>query len=262
MYICTYLETECIDLHPLVPSAGLVQFYTMPTPEQIYAALEARRAELGLSQAEVGVRAFGKADNAAFQALRRGSSPSAEKLAALCQAVDWEFYFGPRRESSVSAAVPVDSTTFAQIPLVDAKLAAGDGAHNSNHEVVEHLAFRQEWLKRLHLNPANAVLARVTGESMRPTLEPGDTLLIDTSQSERHIEVRLRAPLKAKTPIYAFRSGGDERVKRVLRPDNDTLILLSDNPDWAPEIIHGAALRRLELSIIGRVVWWGHTERE
>lgn len=234
----------------------------MPTPEQIYAALEARRTELGLTQAEVGARAFGKADNSAFQALRRGSSPSADKLAALCQAVDWEFYFGPRRESPMPATIPADSPAFAQIPLVDAKLAAGDGAHNGDHEVVEHLAFRQQWLKRLRLNPANAVLARVTGESMKPTLEAGDTLLIDTSQSARHIDVRSRPPIKTKTPIYAFHSGGDERVKRIIRPDADTLILLSDNPDWAPEIFNGAALRRLELSIIGRVVWWGHTVRE
>ena len=34
-------------------------------------------------------------------------------------------------------------------------------------------------------------------------------------------------------------------------------MLLSDNPDYAP------ALARAEnLSIIGKVVWWGHTSRD
>lgn len=188
---------------------------------------------------------------------KRYNLPSLMKLA---QVLDLEFYFGPQRDRE--APVAVNERDFAHIPLVDAQLAAGQGAHNGEGETIDHLAFRHDWLKRLGVNPAWAVLARVRGESMKPTLWPGDTILIDTSDQARRVEVRTRPPRKSKAPIYAFRSGDDERVKRLLRPDPDTLVLLSDNPDWEPEVLTGAALKRAELEIIGQVVWWGHTSRE
>ena len=258
MLIYIILETVCANLHRLAPTAFLVQIYTM-NPLQIFEALEARRTGLGLSQAEVCIRAFGKSDNSAFQALRRGSSPSADKLAALCSAVGWEFYFGPPRESGPITQVTVDGSDYASIALHEASLSAGPGVINGGSNIIDHLAFRRDWLKRLDINPSKACLARVTGDSMFPTLSPNDMVLIDNRHTDPPIRAR-GSKDKRRSSIYAFVQDGEARVKRIERPESGLLILLSDNPDCAPEALTGA--RATALHIIGKVVWWGHTNRE
>ena len=76
----------------------------MGDSNDIYAIIEQRRRELGLSQAQVSERAFSRSDTSAIQNIRRGSSPSVEKLAALGRALGLEFYFGPKRPSAIAAA--------------------------------------------------------------------------------------------------------------------------------------------------------------
>lgn len=237
----------------------MVQISTMPSAEEIYAALEARRSELGLSQADVGARAFGKADNSAFQALRRGSSPSAEKLAALCQAVGWEFYFGPPRDTGPVEQVILDGQEFAHVPLHQASLAAGDGASNEGEDVIDHLAFRRSWLTRIGVSASNAVLARARGDSMLPGIHCGDMVLID--RSRRDVPVRPRRPEDNRpAPIYALLDGTGARIKRIERPEPEIVMLLSDNPSFPPEVLTGNKIASLD--IVGKVVWWGHTNRE
>ena len=68
--------------------------------DELYKLMEDRRRDLGLSQAEVERRAFGKDGNASFQAIRRGAAPSYDRLMALGKALDLEFYFGPLRPYS------------------------------------------------------------------------------------------------------------------------------------------------------------------
>lgn len=70
----------------------------MSEADDILATFEARRRELGLSQAEVSLRAFGKPTSSAFQNIRKGSAPSIDRVRALCEALDLEFYVGPRRD--------------------------------------------------------------------------------------------------------------------------------------------------------------------
>lgn len=222
-----------------------------------------RLVEQRLKALDTNAFAFEKAhalpEDAVRSVLRGGkkTGTALNRAQELCAALGLEFYIGPQRPAQ--APPPINDSDFARIPLVDAQLSAGAGAHNGDEDILDHLAFRNDWLKKLGLNPAHAVLARVSGDSMRPTLSPGDTILIDTSHQGRRIEVRSRPPRKGKAPIYAFRTGDDERVKRLIRPDQDTLVVLSDNPEWAPEVMTGAALKRAELGIIGKVVWWGHT---
>lgn len=169
-------------------------------------------------------------------------------------------------KKSVSAPSPVQGSfslreaDFAHIPVLDAEVSAGPGSTNGDEMVLDHLAFRQDWLHRLRVTPDQATLVHVHGESMKPTLHPGDMVLLDTSDLARELPVRNRPPGKGRVPIYALRIDGETRVKRLLRPDIDTLVMLSDNPDWAPEVWSGARLREVEPSIIGKVVWWGHTE--
>lgn len=69
----------------------------MFSPAEIYQRIEERRRELGLSQTDVGLRAFGKVDNTAIQSLKKGSSPSVERLKAIADVLGLELYFGDPR---------------------------------------------------------------------------------------------------------------------------------------------------------------------
>ncbi|MEH7830347.1 S24 family peptidase [Gemmobacter denitrificans] len=165
-----------------------------------------------------------------------------------------ELYIGPPRE--IGPLPPaVDPSELASIPLHEAFLSAGSGVENASEHVVGHLAFRHDWLKRMHVTPSNAVLARAHGDSMQPCVWDGDVLLIDRARTEPP-----SAPKKGtagrRPPIFALLDDGEAKVKRVQMHDNGSAALISDNPDYPP---HFARIETL--TIIGRVVWWGHTDR-
>lgn len=188
--------------------------------------------------------------------IRAGRLPSLDKLEALFEHLGLELYFGPPRDTGPLEQVILDSHDFAHIPLYSAKLAAGDGATNDSAQIIDHLAFRRDWLKGIGVSPQSAVIARATGDSMAPTLQHGDALLIDRARADPPAKVRAPGDTRP-AQIYALVDDGHARVKRLELASPGTLILLSDNPAHAPEIRPVAAV-----GIIGRVMWWGHTNRE
>lgn len=254
-----------------------MHFYTMTESDRIYAVIEARRRELGLSQAQVSERAFGRSDTSAIQNIRRGSSPSAEKLSALSEALDLEFYFGPRKsehefvnmlqkqhaelfaptspvlaaESAQELHDRVIGQDFDPIPRYDVFLAAGIGAVNDENTPVEHLAFSKKWLKRMNIEPGMAALLSVKGESMEPTLFDGDLVLVD----------RNRFAVQSGK-IYAFVDGDDgARVKRLRLFGNAGLVIQSDShsSEFEDEERSGQDMQSVLDNIIGEVLWSGHT---
>ena len=226
---------------------------------EILRLFEARMHELGMTQVELGLRAFGKADNAAIQGLKRGSVPALDRVAAMAKALDLEVYLGPRRgDTGPIEHVILEGADYARIALHDAFLSAGAGIVNGGGNIVDHLAFRRDWLKRLGVDPTQACLARVSGDSMFPTLSSGDMVLIDTAHQAPLIRQRDDKD-KRRSPIYAFIESGEARIKRIERPDQNVILLLSDNPDYAPQLRSGEQILASKLSIIGKVVWAGHT---
>ena len=233
----------------------------MKTAQSIFETLEARRKELGLSQAEVGRRALGQSDGSALQNMKRGSAPSPENLDKICAVLDLDFYIGPRRETGPVASMTIDGTDYVHVPLHDAALSAGPGLENGGRNIIDHLAFRRDWMRRVGISPTAACLARIDRDSMMPTLFPGDMVLIDTSKTEVPVYANTKSSHR-RAPIYAFLEEGHARVKRIERPEAAAMILLSDNPDYPPELRTGAQIEALQMSIIGKVVWWGHTSKE
>lgn len=225
----------------------------------LFAQIEARRIELGLSQAQLGQKAFGSASSAAIQNLKRGSDPRYQNLKSLADALDFELYFGPRRETADISTVALDGDEYAHIPLHEAMLAAGPGYHNAGEAIVDHLAFRRDWLTRMNVTISAARLARVRGDSNQPTLWDGDMVLIDTSKRDPAIR-RKGASDQRRSPFYALIDSGEARVKRIERPSPDVMMLISDNPDFPPELRHGDQLT--DITITGRVIWSGHSFKD
>lgn len=180
--------------------------------------------------------------------------PSVDNAAEIADALGLELVLGPRRERPIELSADPDQ--FLEVPLHRALLAAGAGSSNESEEVIAHLAFRKDWLKRLGIDPGSAVVARAHGTSMMPTIHDGDMILIDRSRANPPLQPR--GP-KDQRPakIYALHNGEGARIKRIELAAPDTLALLSDNPE-CPAEFHPAA----SVSIIGRVMWWGHTNRD
>src|SRR5690606_24456374 len=113
-----------------------------------------------------------------------------------------------------ASPAPAFSDEYALIPLYDVKAAAGHGAAVQAEDVVDTLVFKREWIHHtLHANPNDLYLIAVQGESMTPTLHPGDMILVD-----RRTESTIGAD-----GIYVLRMGDSLLVKRVQRLPGRTL---------------------------------------
>jgi phage repressor protein C with HTH and peptisase S24 domain len=124
-------------------------------------------------------------------------------------------------------------------------VSAGPGAIVTEELGKPYFAFDERWLKALTPSaPSSLSIVRVDGDSMSPTLNPGDDILVDLEDST----TRLR------DGIYVLRIDDALVVKRLaLNPIAKRVTVQSDNPaysDW-PDCSPA------EINCIGRVIWSG-----
>ena len=124
-------------------------------------------------------------------------------------------------------------------------VSAGPGALVSGELGRPYLAFDERWLKSLTPTPSERLsVVRVEGDSMAPTLNPGDDIMIDLDDCAERL----------RDGIYVLRAEDALVVKRLaLNPVGRRVTVQSDNPaypDW-PDC-------GLEtINCIGRVIWTG-----
>lgn len=134
---------------------------------------------------------------------------------------------------------------FVLVPRYDVQASMGSGAIVHSEQVVDHLAFKNNWVRNeLGVRPENLLLINAIGDSMEPTLRAGDLLLIDHSVNSVKSDA-----------IYVIGIDGELLAKRVQRLIDGTLIIKSDNPAYQPQTIPPSEIDRLR--VIGRVVWIG-----
>lgn len=226
----------------------------MTALEALLAQVEARRSELGLSQAQLGMRAFGRADSSIVQNMRRGSEPTYSKLAAIADALGLELYFGPRRETGPVHTMDVplsahETLQFATVPRYDTAFSAGPGIENIGELPTGAIAFRRDWMEREDISAGSSVVVSVRGDSMLPTLHDGDLVLIDRRKTTPH----------GRRIFALIGPDGEARIKRVEKLPN-MLLLHSENDTYPTEVIQATDAERVQ--ILGEVVWWGHAVRE
>ncbi len=124
----------------------------------------------------------------------------------------------------------------------DVALAAGTGTFADQEPVAGEVKFRTSWLRKRRLRAKGLFLVDVSGDSMEPTIFDGDAALVD----ETH-----RSPRSGK--IYALQAGDGPLVKRVRKRDHRWWAD-SDNEEYEPQPLDDRA------RIMGRVVWWAHTD--
>lgn len=189
------------------------------------------------------------------QGEKRYNLPSLMKLAKV---LDLDFHFGPAREPVGVEHITLEGSDYARIPVHDARLSAGPGAENGDVAIIDQMAFRQDWLRKIDVKAENALMARIVGDSMSPGIQAGDLVMIDKTRLDVPAFKKTRLP--QQLPIFAFIQDDQARVKRLeRRPKEKLLILYSDNPAIQPELLGDGDAHTL--NILGQVVWSGHVWR-
>jgi len=124
-------------------------------------------------------------------------------------------------------------------------VSAGPGAVVTEELGKPCFAFDERWLKSLTASPAeNLSIVRVEGDSMAPTLNAGDDILVDLGDSADRL----------RDGIYVLRIDDALVVKRIaLNPVGRRLTVQSDNPaypDWPDCTLK-------DIKPVGRVIWSG-----
>lgn len=174
--------------------------------------------------------------------------PKAAKLFHV--STDWLFFgCGPMHLDAASPAPQPKASGLCDvdlilIPMVEARLSAGQGSLQTSGDSERSYAFRSDFLYRKG-KPDSMVLMRVEGDSMQPEIMNNDVVLIDQSKTE----IRLGR-------IFAV--GFEEAIylKRIdMLPGK--IILKSVNPAYPPVELDIRDQQRDSFRVIGQVLWSG-----
>ena len=134
-----------------------------------------------------------------------------------------------------------DVASARSVQMIEMEAAAGGGAYNLDDAPVRGpVWFRRDWIDSRGIDPTQAVVISVRGDSMEPTLPAGCKILVNRQRRRRRVG-----------NIYVITTTDGLIVKRMGKDENDGWLLVSDSdsPDW-PDVPwpEGAVL-------VGEVKW-------
>lgn len=134
---------------------------------------------------------------------------------------------------------------FVMFPRYEVSASAGPGRYLESEQLVDFVSFKDDWVRNyLRVPTKDLALINVKGDSMAPTLNDGDLILVD-----------LRAIRIEDSAIYVIEFDDALLVKRVQRKLDGSIVIKSDNPLYDPEVL--TKEKADGLRIVGRVVWTG-----
>lgn len=201
------------------------------------------------------LRAFARRADMTDGGLRRylyeGTIPPVDRALKLAQAggvsFEWLVFgsgeFAKAHHVASNDLIADQSGEFTTIPAYHVFASAGHGATITDEPLAEPMAFRSDWLRREGFDPAKMAVIRAKGDSMEPTINDGDVIL-----------VRLKNGEAPRDGLYVLRLDGGLFVKR-LQFDLGGVRIISDNPLYKSRDLSKTELA--ELDLVGRVVWAG-----
>jgi phage repressor protein C with HTH and peptisase S24 domain len=187
-------------------------------------------------------RAVGVSDNAIYKWVAGRGLPSTISLVNLAKAagvsVEW-LATGKGAAAKIKPETrPAESAEFVSPPR-DA-IRAGGKIIIQNPQIVDFLKFRPDWLQRtVGVDAKSLALIEAVGDSMAPTVDENDLVLVDLRQS------RFKSD-----GVYVLCSGNDLSIKRIQRQPDGMLVIRSDNPAYQP-----ATVAPDSITLLGRVIW-------
>ena len=210
--------------------------------------LRARARQLGMNAREVAEQA--RVNRSFVYDIMRGRSehPNLEKLDKVARAIkvdrEWLLKGQGKVEGDEPEMAEVDA--FVAIPSVEITASMGGGQIVSDEiEDGEPYHFKNSWItRRLRADPANLRIMHVEGDSMMPTLQDGDVVLVDLARS-----------LPTPPGIFVLFDGMGlvaKRLEHIPNSDPPRVRVISDNTFYTPY-----ERTADEIKIIGRIRWFG-----
>lgn len=133
---------------------------------------------------------------------------------------------------------------YVMIDQYDVAGSCGSGALIGDVTVKGGLAFKRDWINAMNVESKNLATIYAQGDSMSPTIEDGQVLLVDNSAIQPQ-----------STKIYIICIDGQLYIKRLVNL-YDKWVMRSDNPDKSsyPDIEISADTMS-EVDVQGRIVW-------
>jgi phage repressor protein C with HTH and peptisase S24 domain len=211
--------------------------------------LRARIRQLGMSVAEV---ARGAEVNRSFvyDILRgRSQTPNIDKLNRIADALRVEPEWLLTGKGRVEGDDPITQdyhNDFVAIQYASVRPSMGGGAVIENEDgPARDFHFRRAWIRdRLRAAPSMLRVMAVQGDSMMPTLNDGDVILVDMNQ---------RNPVPPG--VFVLHDGMGlvaKRLEHVPMSDPPRVRIISDNHQYSPYECTAE-----EVNIVGRVRWYG-----
>lgn len=213
---------------------------------QLAANIAALRKHAGLKQAAFAEQLG--TEQANVSKWEGGAEPKPqmlERLAKMAGKSIFDFsnepWSPPRMSADTVPTRSVDGGETAQLLRLDLSLPMGPGATVDDYVEEEPVEFDLGYLRAITRTPVHRLrLARGVGDSMFPTLQSSDEVLIDTTQNS----------LLHSDRIYAASINGGAAIKR-LRPieGGKRVLVISDN-----KMIEPYPVDAREVAIWGRVI--------
>ncbi len=141
---------------------------------------------------------------------------------------------------------------FFKIPVfgnVTASMGYGISVYDENQTGVYEIS--SKLAKDIGIVSGKTQMIFASGDSMYPTIEGGDSLLIDTSKKEIY-----------DGRIYCVRIDGQLYAKRLQKIPPNTVKVISDNEKkYDPFYVDFSKDISFDFDVIGEIRWWGRVAR-
>ena len=133
----------------------------------------------------------------------------------------------------------------------DVVASMGNGVEVYNESQTGMYQLGSKLLKDIGVNKNKCEMIFASGDSMYPTIEGGDSLLIDTSKTEIH-----------DGNIYCVRIDGQLYAKRLQKiPPNKIKVVSDNSAKYDAFYIDFTEPLQFDFSVIGEIKWWGRVAK-
>ena len=216
--------------------------------------LKNARNNSGLTQSELSekLQTLGRKVSAQqISSWERGDYfPSHRNLSAISEILSLDLDYSAEKSESgqIHPVAHSESDLPDEFSLVEKRkgaISAGPGLRPDN-DVDFRLAFRNDWLEQFG-GAQQLFVVRVEGDSMEPTLQESDTVLINKNANT----------IGAGGGIFAINWNNMVLVKRLqMNPQTNEIIIKSDNQKYDSMVV-----KPHEIEIEGKVIWYGRELR-
>jgi len=185
-------------------------------------------------------RAVGVSDNAIYKWVSGRGQPSMISLVNLARAarvsIEW---LATGQDTAKGDAQKAESDEYVYLPSNSVRSSVGRGTVQSR-QIVDYLALKAEWLRRrVGVDPKSLMLVEAVSDSMAPTIDEGDLVLVD-----------LRDPRFRHDGVYVLRTSGELSIKRIQRRPDGKLMIRNDNAAYEPAVVAADSV-----NIVGHAIW-------